>query len=149
MENKTFRDITHKVLKGNGFEKIKNKFYRNGNGFLCEIYLQKSGCGPVVYVNFDFFLGEFEKPYVINRESGSSYTPFVGGRFYFGEKYGYSCEYPNWSENQLLGVFMENMNKVILPPFNLGKQYLRNHYGTLYKASLNIKKSEELLFSEL
>lgn len=148
MENKAFRDIAHRVLKENGFEKIKNRFYRKGKGFLCEIYLQKSGYGSVAYVNFDFFLGEFEKPYVINRESGNTYTPFVGGRFYFGEKHGYSCEYTHWNEDQLLCVFIENMDKAILPPFNLGKQYLRDHYGVLYRASLNIKKSEELLFSE-
>lgn len=148
MDNKTFRGIALKVLKENGFEKNTNRFYRNGQGFLCEIYLQKSGYGSVVYVNYDFFLGDFKKPYVINRESGSTYTPFVGGRFYFGEKHGYSCEYSNWNEEQLLGVLLVNMNKAILPPFSSGKQYLREHYGTLYKASLNIKKSEELLFAE-
>ena len=148
MENKAFRGIALKVLKENGFEKSKSRFYRKGQGFLCEIYLQKSGYGSVVYVNYDFFFGDFEKPYVIIRESGSTYTPFVGGRFYFGEKHGYSCEYSNWNEEQLLCVFIENMNKAILPPFTIGKQYLRDHYGTLYKASLNIKKSEELLFVE-
>ena len=148
MENKAFQGIALKVLKENGFEKSKNRFHRKGQGFLCEIYLQKSRYGSVVYVNYDFFFGDFVKPYVINRESGSTYTPFVGGRFYFGEKHGYSCEYPNWNEEQLLYVFIENMNKAILPPFTIGKQYLRDHYGTLYKASLNIKKAEELLFLE-
>lgn len=148
MDIKEFRTTTSRVLKQAGFEKIKNRYYRKGEGFLCEIYLQKSAYGAVFYVNFDFFLGEFEKPYVINRESGSTYTPFVGGRFYFGEKYGYSCEYPSWSIEQLLIVFLDNMKNVILPPFNLGKQYLREHYGTLYRATLNVKKSEELLFSE-
>ena len=148
MENKDFRKIAHKILIENGFERIKNRYYRNGEKFLCEIQLQKSGYGPMFYVNFDFLLGEFEKPYVINRESAFTYTPFVGGRFYFGEKYGYACEYPNWSEDQLETAFLENMEKAVLPPFKQGKQYLRDQFGTLYKATLNVKKSEELLFAD-
>jgi hypothetical protein len=148
MDNKEFRQITQTVFKANGFEKLKNRYYRKGQGFLCELQIQNSGYGSMAYVNFDFFLGEFEKPYIINRESGSTYTPFVGGRFYFGEKYGYSCEYPKWSEDQLFHALLENMNSAILPPFDLGKQYLRDHYGTLYRATLNIQESEKLLFSE-
>ena len=126
MEIKDFRNIAHKILKENNFEKVKSRYYRPGQGFLCEIYLQKSSYGSVFYINFDFFLGNFEKPYVINRDSAQTYTPHVEGRFYFGEKYGYACEYPHWEQEQLLTVFLENMRKVILPPFDVGKQYLRD-----------------------
>lgn len=148
MESKDFQSVAHKVFKNNGFDKIKSRYYRKGKQFLCEIQLQKSCYSSAFYVNFDFFLGEFDAPYIINRDCGSSYTPFVGGRFYFGEEYGYLCEYSNWSEDQLLHILLENMDKSILPPFTLGKQYLQDHYGSLYKATLNIAKSEALLFSE-
>lgn len=145
MENTEFKAILHDILKENGFEKIKNKYYKQGNGFLCEIYLQKSYYGPVFYVNFDFYLGEFEKPYAINRTDVKAYTPSVDGRFCFGDgKYG--CEYPLWKPEQLTPVLLENMQRVILPPFDIGMQYLREHYGTVYVSSLTPRKAEKILF---
>ena len=145
MENNEFRSILHSVLKENGFEKIKSKYYRKGLGFLCEVYLQKSYYGPVFYINFDFYLGEFEKPYTINRTDVKTYTPSVDGRFNFGDgKYG--CEYPTWNVGQLMTVLLENMQNVILPPFEIGLQYLREHYGTLYVSSLTPRTAEGILF---
>lgn len=146
MENKEFKAILHRILKDNGFEKIKNKYYRLGDGFLCEIYLQKSYYDSVFYVNFDFYLGEFKKPYVINRTDVKEYTPSVDGRFSFGKgKYG--CEYLLWAPEQLMPVLLENMQRVISPPFDIGIQYLREHYGKIYVSSLTPRKAEEILIN--
>lgn len=149
MEDKEFRSIVHKVLKENGFEKVKNRYYRSEKEFLCEIYLQKSIYGPVFYLNYDFMLGNFEKPYVFSNESGSAYTPRVGSRFYFGKKNGYACSFQDWNQEQVLSAIMDNIKQSILPPFDLGKQYLQEHYGTLYEAYINIKQTEQLLFSNI
>ena len=132
MELDEFKKFLHKYFKEKGFEKIKSKYYLNGEGFLCIIEIQRSYYGPTYYINYDFFLGKFEKPYSINRESVETYTPCVGGRFYFAEKHKYSCDYLDYTEVELTKIFDGNFYEIIKPPFEQGKKYLKEHFGTLY-----------------
>lgn len=136
MELDVFKKFLHKYLKEKGFEKIKSEYYLNGEGFLCIIEIQRSYYGPTYYINYDFFLGKFEKPYSINRESVETYTPCVGGRFYFAEKHKYSCDYLDYTEVELTKIFDGNFYERIKPPFEQGKKYLKEHFGTLYTSFL-------------
>ena len=91
MEKKELSLYLKKYFHAHGFEKIKGRYYRNGNGFLCEIHPFKSYYGEIYYVHYHFFIGDFQKPYVINRESVPTYTPCVSDRFRFTEDDG--CDY--------------------------------------------------------
>ena len=136
MELNVFKKFLHKYFKEKKFEKIKGKYYLNSEYFLCAIEIQKSSYGPTFYINYDFFLGKFEKPYAINQESIETYTPYVGGRFYFSEKHKYSCDYLDYEEDELLKIFDSNFYERIKLPFEEGKKYLLKHFGTLYTSFL-------------
>lgn len=145
MELDTFKKLLHNYLKEKGFEKIKSRYYLNGGKFLCMIDLQKSYYGPTYYINYSFFLGRFEKPYCINQDSVETYTPYVGSRFYFAEKLKYSCDYLEYSEDELTKVLDSNFNERIKPPFEEGKKYLLDNFGTLYMSLLESEKIIPLL----
>lgn len=136
MELDVFKKFLNKYLKEKKFEKIKSKYYLNGEKFLCMIDIQKSCYGPTYYINYSFFLGKFEKPYAINQESVETYTPYVGSRFYFTDKHKYSCDYLDYTEDELTKIFDSNFCERIIPPFNEGKKYLLKHFGTLYTSFL-------------
>ena len=136
MELDEFKKFLHKYFKEKGFEKIKSKYYLNGEGFLCIIEIQRSYYGPTYYINYDFFLGKFEKPYSINQESVETYTPYVGSRFYFTEKDKYSCDYLDYDEEKLKVLLDKNFAERIIPPFEQGKKYLKELFGTLYTSLL-------------
>ena len=131
-----FKKFFHSYLKAKGFEKIKNEYYMNGKEFLCMIDLQRSSYGPTYYINYTFFLGEFEKPYVINTDSIETYTPYVGNRFYFAENNKYSCDYLEYTEEELTSILDFNFNERVAPPFEKGKKYLLDNFGNLYESHL-------------
>lgn len=137
MELNNFKKCLHRYLVSQGFQKIKNKYYRNGNGFLCMIFFYKSNYGPRYYFDYYFFIGDFEEPYIINQESVATYTPYVGNRFYFSEKDTYSCEYANYTETQITEYLNQNMKYSINPPFEVGKKYLLDNFGTIYTSVLD------------
>lgn len=145
MEKKEFKDFLKKYFVEHGFEKIKNKFYRNGDGFLCEIDVFKSYYGEFYYFDFHFFIGNFEKPYVIDKNSMKTYTPCVYSRFIFNNEQPSLCHYLNYDEEQLLIILDENMNKVIYPPFERGKKFLLENFETLYFTILDEEKIKKLL----
>lgn len=145
MELVDFKKRLHQFFVSNGFRKIKSKYYRNGDGFLCMIHFYRSSYGPRYYFDYYFFLGDFEEPYTINQESVASYTPYVGHRFYFTEIDTYSCEYLLYSEEQLVSCLEQNMQQRIIPPFEVGKKYLCDNFGTLYTSILENDKIEALL----
>ncbi len=148
MEKKDFCKFIQRYLCDKGFEKIKERFYKNGNSFLCEVFVQKSAYGERYYINFNFYLGDFKRPYEIDRGGWQTHTPYVGGRFFFNQLTGYSCEYVDYDKEQLLKVLDQNMKMVILPPFDTGKQYLLNHFGTLYQTFLNNEEIIRLLIGK-
>lgn len=136
MELDVFKKFLHKYLKEKGFEKIKSKYYLKSEKFLCMIHFYRSNYGPTYYFDYYFFLGEFEKPYAINQESVETYTPYVGSRFYFTEKDKYSCDYLEYDAEKLKALLDKNFAERIIPPFEQGKKYLKEHFGTLYTSLL-------------
>ena len=136
MELDVFKNFLHKYLTEKGFEKIKSKYYLKGEKFLCMIHFYRSNYGPTYYFDYYFFLGEFEKSYAINQESVETYTPYVGSRFYFTEKDKYSCDYLEYDAEKLKALLDKNFAERIIPPFEQGKKYLKEHFGTLYTSLL-------------
>ena len=55
---------------------------------------------------------------------------------YFAEKSKYSCDYLDYTESELKAIFDKNFDERIIPPFKLGKKYLKEHFGTLYTSFL-------------
>lgn len=145
MELDVFKKYLHKYFKEKGFEKIKSKYYLKNDKFLCMIDIFRSYYGPTYYFDFYFFIGEFERPYVINQQCPATYTPCVTGRFYFTEKDTYSCDYLDYTEEKLKERLDDNFKKIIKPPFEKGKSYLLEHFGTLYKTVVNAEKIKPLL----
>jgi hypothetical protein len=145
VEKKQFEEEIKAFLKSKGFEKMNNRYYLNSNDFLCEIYVQKSCFGDVSYINYYFYLGSFQKPYLIDRGGVMTHTPYVGSRFYFTNEDKYSCAFLNYSELQLYELLETNFNERIKPPFEKGKQYLLEHFGTLYTSFLNDEIIKPLL----
>ena len=145
MEIKEFKKFLNEYFRKHGFEKIKNKFYRNGNGFLCEIAVSRSCYGEFYYFDFHFFIGIFEKPYIIDKNSMQTYTPCVYSRFIFNNVQPSLCYYLNYDEEQLSNILDENMNKVIYPPFEVGKKFLLENFETLYFTILDGEKIKNLL----
>ncbi|MBO5773030.1 MAG: DUF4304 domain-containing protein [Clostridia bacterium] len=136
MEQDVFKKFLHKYLKGHGFTKVKSKYYLKGNKFTCMIDLQRSYYGPTYYINYTFFLGEFENPNDIIQDNMETYSPNVGSRFYFTEKDKYSCDYLDYDEEKLKALLDKNLAERIIPPFEQGKKYLKEHFGTLYTSFL-------------
>ena len=136
MELDVFKKFFHKYLKDQGFTKVKSKYYLKGNKFTCMIDLQRSYYGPQYYINYSFFLGDYEKPTDIIQDNMETYSPNVDGRFYFTEKDKYSCDYLDYSEEELKVLLDNNFIERIIPPFKEGKKYLLKHFGTLYTSFL-------------
>ncbi len=141
MEKNEFKEYIKKYLYQHGFEKIKNKFYRKEKDFVCVIWVFKSIYGEYYHFDINFFIGSFDKPYVFIQKSGHEYTPSVYPKTFV-------CEYLKYDEEQLLVTLEEQMNNVILPPFELGKKYLLDNFGTMYRTVLVDEKSVKKLLSE-
>ena len=60
MDKKTFKEFCKNEFETHGFKKQRNVFYLTGHDLLCGIDLQKSNYGDVYYVNYYYFIGEFE-----------------------------------------------------------------------------------------
>lgn len=136
MELDVFKKFLHKYLKERGFKKEKSKYYLKGNKFTCMIDLQRSYYGPTYYINCTFFLGEFENPTDIIQDNMETYSPNVGSRFYFTEKDKFSCDYLDYDEEKLKALLDKNFVERIISPFEQGKKYLKEHFGTLYTSFL-------------
>ena len=134
MEKKEFLNFLKGYFKSHGFEKGKgNRYYRNSleHEFLCEIFFYKSLYGDFYYFDCKFFLGAFKKPYIINRESHQTYTPYVGTRFVFDDKSCPAfCKYSEYSQEYFEKMLDENMNRIVHAPFFMGKKYLRENYAS-------------------
>lgn len=100
------------------------------------IHFFRSYYWPTYYLDYYFFLGDFEKTTDINQESAETYTPCVGSRFYFIEKDKYSCDYLDYDEEKLKVLLDKNFVGSIIPPFEQGKKYIKEHFGTLYTSFL-------------
>ena len=60
MDKKTFKEFCKNEFEAHGFKKQQNVFYLAGHDLLCGIDLQKSNYADVYYVNYYYFIGEFD-----------------------------------------------------------------------------------------
>lgn len=146
MEKKAFLSFVRKYFEKQGFEKIKNRYYRSAKEFLCEIFVFKSCYDEYYYFDFCFYIGTFQKPYSIDRGGWQTHTPYVGYRFVFGEDpRDAACYYLNYDEINLSKKLDENVNKFIVPPFEYGKKYLLDNYENPYRTFLDDDMIKKLL----
>ena len=147
MDKKQFKDFFKKYLIQHNFEKIKNKYYYKHDDFLCRIELNKSNYGEFYYIEYDFYIGNFTKPYLIDQSGWQTATPFVGARFGFGVNKD-RCIYGDYNEDLLKQLLDQNMERAILPPFERGKKFLLDNFGKYYTTYLDEDEIKKLLLKE-
>lgn len=142
MDKNKFKLFCKKEFETRGFKKKKNMFYLTGRDLLCGIYLQKSNYGDVYYVNYCYFIGDFEdiKNYPTHYESDiqeriavmSRKQTFQGKQFMTAQ-----VEYEEYTEEELRLYFDKEFEERILPPVHQGKKYILDNLGRLYSLTLN------------
>ena len=145
MDKKQFREFCKNEFKARGFKKQRNVFYLTGHDLLCGIDLQKSNYGEVYYVNYYYFIGDFENitDYPTHYESDiqgrivvmSRKQTFQGKHFMTAQ-----VEYEEYTEEELRSFFDKEFEERILPPIHQGKKYILDNLGKLY--SLTLHKEE-------
>lgn len=147
MDKNEFKAFCKKEFESRGFKKKKNMFYLTGNDLLCGIYLQKSSYGNVYYVNYYYFIGEFNNitNYPTHYESDiqeriltMSKTSTIHGKHFITAQ----IEYEEYTEEELRPYFDKEFEERILPPVHQGKKYILDNLGRLY--SLTLHKEEVL-----
>ena len=145
MDKNEFKEFCKKEFEARGFKKQKNMFYLAGHDVLCGICLQKSNYGDVYYVNYCYFIGDFEgvKKYPTYYESdiqsrvlAMSKTSTVGGEHFITSQ----IEYEEYTEDELRPYFDKEFEERILPPVYQGKKYILDNLGKLY--SLTLQREE-------
>ena len=142
MDKKQFMGFCKNEFKARGFKKKKNVFYLAGHDLLCGIDLQKSNYGDVYYINYYYFIGDFENNshYPTHYESDiqgrivvmSKKQTFQGKQFLTAQ-----VEYEEYSEDELRPFFEREFKEKILPPINQGKKYILDNLNSLYFLTLN------------
>ena len=145
MDKKQFKEFCKKEFNTRGFKKHKNVFYLTGHDLLCGIDLQKSNYGDAYYVNYYYFIGEFENitDYPTHYESDiqgriavmSRKQTFQGRQFMTAQ-----VEYEEYTEEELRPYFDRAFEKEILPPVHHGKAFILDNLGKIY--SLTLHKEE-------
>lgn len=145
MDKKQFMAFCKKEFESRGFKKAKKTFYLLGKDLLCGIELQKSNYSNSYYINYYFFLGEFNdtKDYPIcydldvqDRILAMSKTQTVHGEHFLTS----AIEYEEYTEEELRPYFDRAFEEKILPPIYQGKKYILDNLGNLY--SLTLHKEE-------
>lgn len=133
MDKKTFKDFCKNEFEAHGFKKQRNVFYLAGHDLLCGIDLQKSNYGDVYYVNYYYFIGEFEAitGYLTHYESD------IQGRITVMSRK-QTSHGKQFMTAQI--EYEEYMEEEILPPVNHGKSLILDNMGKLY--SLTMYKEE-------
>lgn len=148
MDKNEFKAFCKNEFEARGFKKKKNMFYLTGRDLLCGIYLQKSNYGDIYYINYCYFIGEFEdiKNYPTHYESdiqervlAMSKTSTVRGKHFITSQ----IEYNEYTEDELRSYFDKEFEERILPPVYQGKKYILDNLGKLY--SLTLRKGEVML----
>ena len=142
MERQQFKKFCEKEFELQGFKKKKNMFYLKGVDLLCRINLQKSNYGNVYYVNYQYFIGDFDDS--INYSSLeecdvegriivlSKKETFQGKSFMTPQ-----IEYEEYTEEELRKFFENEFKEKILPPIKQGKKYILSKLDQIYFLTLN------------
>ena len=145
MEKNEFKAFCKKELEIRGFKKQKKMFYLKGFDLLCGIDFQKSNYGDIFYINFCYFIGDFEniENYPTYDESDieerilvMSKTKTIQGKHFITAQ----IEYKEYTEKELIVYFDKEFEERILPPLYQGKKYILDNIGKLY--SLTLHKEE-------
>ena len=115
------------------------------------IRLQKSDFGEVYYVNFYFFIGDFQG--VSTSLYPTNYEHDVYGRIPVmskkeRERHTKECfitgaiEYLEYTEETLRPYLIKHLKNLFLPPVYQGKQYILENLNKLYR--LDIRREEVL-----
>jgi len=145
MDKNEFMAFCKKELESRGFKRIKKTFYLLGKDLLCGINLQKSNYNNSYYINFYFFLGDFNNTNdyplcydldVQGRIVTMSKTQTINGECFLTS----AIEYEEYTEEELRPYFHKEFEERILPPVHQGKKYILDNLGKLY--SLTLHKEE-------
>lgn len=150
MDKNEFKAFCKEEFYKRNYKKSKNMYYLSGTeGVMSGIMLQKSNYGPVYYVNYYFFIGDY------NNVPISSYPTH-----YEGDVYGRiivmsktqthngkafetgAIEYEEYTQETLRPYFDQTFEKFILPPIYKGKKYILDNLKVLY--DLDLRKEEVL-----
>ncbi len=145
MDKNEFKSFCKNEFETRGFKKIKKSFYLPGKDLLCGIDLQKSNYSNSYYINFYFFLNEFnninEYPTsyefdIHSRILAMSKTQTIRGKHFMTSQ----IEYEEYTEEELRQYFNKELEERILPPIHQGKKYILDNLGKLY--TLSLRKDE-------
>ncbi len=127
MDSKEFKKFCKDEFAKRGFRKVKSDFYCQGNGVLCSLYLQHSDFGPMYYLNFYFYIGDFT-----GKEYPSRYDYDFYGRIAFMSKtstinggktfLGGLIEYNYYTEDELRLYIDKGFEEKISPVLEHGKE---------------------------
>lgn len=152
MDKSDFKAFFKRELEIRGFKKKKNIFYLLGQDLLCGVDLQKSNYGNIYYVNYYYFIGNFEN----NEDYPTYYESDIQGRFsvlskkqtFQGEKFMTAqIEYEEYTQSELKLFFDKEFEEKVLPPIFRGKKYILDKLNTLYFLTLNQEKVKNKLQS--
>ena len=152
MDKKQFKEFCKKEFQKRGFQKVKNTYYLPGKDLICGIDLQKSNYGNVYYVNYFYFLENYQErvsypPYqesdIQDRIVVMSKTQTFKGKHFLTAQ----IEYEEYAEDELRAFFDKDFNEKILPPIYKGKKFILENLERLYFLTFDqdevIKKLEE------
>lgn len=142
MDKKQFKEFCKNEFKARGFKKQRNVFYLTGRDLLCGIDLQKSNYGEVYYVNYYYFIGDFENianyptPYESDIQGRiavmSKKQTFQGKQFMTAQ-----VEYEEYTQEELRPYFDRAFEEEIFPPVNHGKSFILDNLGKIYFLTLH------------
>ena len=146
MDKEQFKEFCKNDFKSRGFKKVKNMFYLPGQELMCGLCLQKSNYGPIYYVNYYYFIGDFRN----TNKYPTQYEFDIYGRIYVMskrmEKGTYSMtamiEYGDYTEEDLKPYFDKAFEEILMPPLHFGKKYILDNLGKKYRLSL---RQEEVM----
>jgi len=152
MDKKQFKEFCKKEFQKRGFQKVKNTYYLPGKDLICGIDLQKSNYGNEYYVNYFYFLENYQErvsypPYqesdIQDRIVVMSKTQTFKGKHFLTAQ----IEYEEYAEDELRAFFDKDFNEKILPPIYKGKKFILENLERLYFLTFDqdevIKKLEE------
>lgn len=144
MNKKEFKTFCRKEFESRGFKKYNKMFYLSGKDVLCGLLIDKSDYSDSYYINYYFFIGEFNNP----NEYPTRYDHDIYGRIsvlsktqtYKGKPCLTAIEYEEYNEEELRPYFEKKFEEVILPAIYHGKKYILDNLGKLY--FLYLRKEE-------
>lgn len=153
MDKMQFREFCQKEFYARGFKKHKNMYYLAGHDLLCGMDLQKSRFGEVYYINFCYFIGNFENtkvyPTFYECDIHGRITVMSKSQTFEGKQFMTPMfEYGDYTEEELRPYFEKGFEEKIFPPLRQGKKFFLENpdlLGKIYGLSVLNPKPEEVM----